>query len=81
VAEIEGENDDDMSSEDELSDAFATLLVDIEEEEVGEQPDSYFTSVKSFFSTESLVTSHINPYVKTLVDDLNNQALVHQLIA
>jgi hypothetical protein len=82
VAEIEGENDDDMSSEDELGDAFASLLVDTEEEEVGKQhTDSYFTSVESFFSTELSIVSYTIPYVKTLVDDLNNQALVHQLTA
>jgi hypothetical protein len=72
VAEIEGENNDDISSKDELSNAFATLLVNIKEEEVREQPDSYFTLVKSFFLTKSLIISHINPYVKTLVNNLNN---------
>jgi hypothetical protein len=72
VAEIEGKNDDNISSKDKLSNAFATLLVDIEKEEVREQPDSYFTLVESFFSTKSLVTSYINPYIKTLVDNLNN---------
>jgi len=46
VAEIEGENDDNISSKDELSNAFASLLVDIKEEEVREQyTDSYFTLV------------------------------------
>jgi hypothetical protein len=73
VAEIEGENDDDISSEDKLSDAFASLLVDIKEEEVRKQhTDSYFTSIESFFLTKLLVISYTIPYVKTLVDNLNN---------
>ena len=73
MAEIKGENDDDISSEDKLSDAFASLLVNIKEEEVGEQyTNSYFTLVKSFFSTKSLVVFYIILYVKTLVDDFNN---------
>jgi hypothetical protein len=72
MAEIEGKNDDDISSKDKLSNAFVTLLVDIKEEEVKEQPDSYFTLIKTFFSTKSLVISYINPYIKTLVNDLNN---------
>ena len=61
-----------MSNKDKLSNAFATFLVNIKEEEVREQPDSYFTSIKSFFLIKSLITSYINPYIKTLIDNLNN---------
>ena len=76
MAEIEGKNNNNANSKDELSNAFAALLASIigeEIEETGEQySDSYFTSIKSFFLTKSLAISHIIPYVKTLVDNLNN---------
>jgi hypothetical protein len=84
VAEIEGNN----TSKDELGDAFDALLADIGEEEEEQHLEqcsnsyftsSYFTSVESLL-TESLVApSIIVPYAKTLVNDLNNQALMHQL--
>jgi hypothetical protein len=73
VAEIEGKNDDNISSKDKLSDAFVSLLVDIKEEEVREQyTNSYFTLIKSFFLTKLLIVSYTILYIKTLVDDLNN---------
>jgi hypothetical protein len=83
VAEIEGDN----ISEDKLGNAFEALLADIGEEEEEEQypeqyPDSYFTS--SYFTlVESLLIellvapSIVVPYAKTLVNNLNNQALMH----
>ena len=72
MAEFEGK-DNNISSKDKLSDAFATLLTNIEEDKQGEQhTDSYFTLVKSSFLTKSLVVSYIIPYVKTLVNNLNN---------
>ena len=73
MAGIEGENDNDISNKDELSDAFVTLLVDIKEEEIKEQyTDFYFTLVKSFFLTKSLIISYIILYIKTLINNLNN---------
>jgi hypothetical protein len=73
MAEIESE---DNTSEDELSDAFKALLADTSKEEE-QYSDSYFTSVE-VLSTESSVP-YIVPYVETLVDNLNNQAFMHQL--
>jgi len=73
MAEIEGDN----TSKDKLSDAFEALLADTSEEEE-QHLDSYFTLVK-VLSTKSLVPPIIIPYAKTLVNDLNNQALMHQL--
>jgi hypothetical protein len=73
VAEIEGENDDNISSEDKLSDAFASFLVNTKEEEVREQyTNSYFTLVKSFFSTKLSIVFYTILYIKTLIDNLNN---------
>jgi hypothetical protein len=59
------------ASEDELSNAFKALLVNITEEEEEEQPSkSYFTLIKSLL-TKSLVP-YIIPYTKTLVNNLKN---------
>jgi hypothetical protein len=73
VAEFEGEDDD---SEDELGNAFITLLVDIEEEEVLEEQhsDSYFTLVEHLLTEPAHVGS---PHVEVLIKELNNQALIH----
>jgi hypothetical protein len=67
VAEIEGKNDNDISNKNKSSNAFVTLSVNIKEEKVREQySDSYFTLIRL------LIVSYIIPYVKTLVNNLNN---------
>jgi len=75
MARIEGE-DDNISSEDELGDAFATLLVDTKEEEVLEEQhsDSYFTLVEHLLTEPAYVGS---PYAEVLIKELNNQALIY----
>jgi hypothetical protein len=78
VAKFEGEDDD---SEDELGDAFVTLLVDTEEEEVLEEHlDLYFTSVENLL-TELAIPHAGSPHAEVLIKELNNQALLHQLTA
>ena len=76
VAKIESENDSDTNSKDELSNAFAALLAGIIEEEIKETGkqhlSSYFTLVKSFFLTKSLIVFYIIFYVKTLLNNFNN---------
>jgi hypothetical protein len=67
VARIEGK--DNIDSEDKLSNAFAALMVDIDKED--QHLDTFFTLVKG------LLTKPAVPYVETLVEELNNQALVH----
>ena len=73
VAEFEGK---DNNSKDELGNAFATLLVDIKEEEVLEEQhsDLYFTLVEHLLIKPSHARS---PYAKVLIKELNNQALIH----
>ena len=75
VAGIEGE-DDNISSEDKLGDAFIALLVDIKEEEVLEEQhsDLYFTLVKHLLTKPAYIGS---PYAEVLIKELNNQALMH----
>jgi hypothetical protein len=74
MAEIEGENEDDISNKDKLGNAFIALLVDIEEEEeeVGEQcSDLYFTLVENLLT--KLAIAYIgSPYAKVLIKELNN---------
>jgi hypothetical protein len=79
VAEIEGDN----TSKDKLSNAFEALLADIGKEEEEQHPEqysnSYFTLVKSLLIELSVAPSIVVLYTKTLVNNLNNQALMHQL--
>jgi hypothetical protein len=82
VAEIEGNN----TSKDKLSNAFKALLADTSKEEEEQHPkqysnsyftSSYFTSIKSLLTKLPVAPSVIIPYAKTLVNNLNNQALMH----
>jgi hypothetical protein len=78
MAEIEGE--DSTNSEDELGDAFATLLLNATDKDtpLGDTPHS--SNSKTFFTLiEGFLTKSAVPYSETLVDSLNNQALMHQL--
>jgi hypothetical protein len=78
MTEIEGENEDNTSNKDKLTNAFITLLVDLNKDKLGEQySDSYFTSIKNFFLTKLLVIFYTILYVKTLINNLNNQALIY----
>jgi len=79
VAEIEGE---DHTSKDDLGDAFKALLADTSEEEKEQYSDSYFISsyftlVKSLLTELPVAPSIVIHYAKTLVNNLNNQALMH----
>jgi len=77
MAEIEGKDD----SKDKLGDAFITLLVNIEEDKVAEEySDSYFTLVEHLL-TEPTIAHAGSPHAKVLIKELNNQALIHRLIA
>ena len=73
MAEFEGKDD---NSEDELGNAFITLLVDIEEEEVLKEQylDSYFTLVEYLLTKLAYIGS---PHIEVLIKELNNQALMH----
>jgi hypothetical protein len=77
MAEIEGDN----TSKDKLSDAFKALLANISKEEEEQHPEqyfnSYFTSIKSLLTKLLVAPLIVIPYAKTLVDDFNNQALMH----
>jgi len=76
MAEIEGK---DNTSKDNLGDAFKALLANTSKKEEEEQYSvSYFTSIK-VLSTKLLVPYIVILYAKTLVNNLNNQALIHQL--
>jgi hypothetical protein len=79
VAKIEGK--DNISSEDKLGNAFTALLVDIDEEVAEEQhSDSYFTLVENLLTKPAI--AHIgSPHAEVLIEELNNQALMHQLMA
>ena len=72
MTKFEGK-DNNISSKDKLGNTFATFLIDIKEDKQREQyTNSYFTLIKSFFSIELLVVSYTIPYIKTLIDNLNN---------
>jgi hypothetical protein len=82
MAEIEGDN----TSKDKLGNAFEALLADIGEEEEEQHPEqysnsyftsSYFTLVKSLLTKSLVAPSIVIPYAKTLVNNLNNQALIY----
>jgi len=74
MAEIEGK---DNTSKDNLGDAFKALLANTSKKEEEEQYSvSYFTSIK-VLSTKLLVPYIVILYAKTLVNNLNNQALMH----
>jgi len=47
MAEVEGELE---SSEDELGDAFETLLADADDEDKEDTTNSYFTSIENLFT-------------------------------
>jgi len=70
-------NDDD----DDLKDAFKTLLVNYKEDSnskeelINSLAPSFFILVKNF--TTKLLVPYIVPYAKTLVNNLNNQVLMH----
>jgi hypothetical protein len=81
MAEIEGDN----TSKDKLSNAFKALLADTSEKEE-QHPEqysnsyftsSYFTSIESLSTKLLVAPSIIVPYAKTLVNNLNNQALIY----
>jgi hypothetical protein len=72
MAEIEGK---DNTSKDKLSNAFKALLANTSKEEE-QHSDSYFTSIK-VLSTKLLIPCNIVLYVKNLVSNLNNQALIY----
>ena len=59
MAEIEGENEDNIS-EDKLSDAFIALLIDIDGK-VLKHSESYFTLVKNLFTILTI------PYAKAII--------------
>ena len=84
MASFEGDFDDNDNN---LKDAFGALLVDYNNKSSNDNKEeelnnflapSYFTSIKSFLA-EPLAISYAIPYAKALVDNLNNQALIHQL--
>jgi hypothetical protein len=74
VTEIEGDSDD-TDIEDDLGNAFEALLVNTDEPAL---PTPLDPSTSFFTSVERLLTGPVH-YAETLVYDLNNQALVHQL--
>jgi len=77
MAEIEGEDD----SEDELGDAFITLLVNTKEDKVAkEHSDLYFTLIEHLLTKPTIAYAR-SPYAEVLIKELNNQALIHRLIA
>ena len=51
MAEVEGELE---SSEDELGNAFETLLVDTDDEDEEDTTDSYFTSIENLFTASDV---------------------------
>ena len=68
MAEIEGEDD----SEDELGDAFITLLVNTKEDKVAkEHSDLYFTLIENLL-TELVIPYARSPHAKVLIKELNN---------
>jgi hypothetical protein len=76
VADFKGDINDD------LEDAFSTLLVNYkdngsgEEEPTDSSAPSFFTLVKSLLT--ELAISHIgSPYAEVLIKELNNQALMY----
>jgi hypothetical protein len=81
VTNFEGDFD---NNDDDLKDAFRTLLVDYKddsnskEEPINSLAPSFFILVASF-TTKLSVPYIVIPYAKTLVNNLNNQALMHQL--
>jgi len=84
VTGIEGEADDggkineDETSEDELGDAFKTLLVDTND--VKERSSSsWFTSIENLLVELVIMTDTANTHEKGLVNDLNLLSLVYQL--
>jgi hypothetical protein len=79
VALIKGERGDergDRSGEDELSSAFDTLLVDIEDPE---EQDSYFTSVETLFTTLDLQPPKLLNTASDLVNNLMNCSCTYLL--
>jgi hypothetical protein len=79
VADFEGDVDDD------LEDAFGTLLVNHEDNGSGEEEPtdssapSFFTLVESLL-TEPAISHTGSPYIEVLIKELNNQALMYQLM-
>ena len=67
---------------DDLEDAFSTLLVDYEDNSSSEEELtnslalSFFTLVKSLL-TELAISYIGSPYAEVLIKELNNQALMH----
>jgi hypothetical protein len=82
MASFEGDFDND--DDDDLEDAFGTLLVDYKDDSSSEEEltnslaPSFFTSIASF-TTKSSVPYVVVSYVENLVSNLNDQALMHQL--
>jgi hypothetical protein len=79
IASIKGERRDerdDGSREDELSSAFNTLLVDIEDPE---EQDSYFTSVETLFTTPDLQPPKLLNTASDLINNLINRSCTHLL--
>ena len=84
MTDIEGEADDggeineDEASEDELSDAFETLLVntnDVKER----SSSSWFTLIENLLAELVIMTDTANTHEKGLINDLNSLSLIHQL--
>jgi hypothetical protein len=78
VADFEGNVNDD------LEDAFSTLLIDYKDDSSGEEEPtdssapSFFTLVESLL-TEPAISYAGSPYAEVLIKELNNQALMYQL--
>jgi hypothetical protein len=76
VAEIEGK--DNTNSKDKLSNAFATLLLNATNKDTPLRDTPYSFNSKTFFtSIKGFLTKLAVLYSKTLVNGLNNQALMH----
>ena len=77
MASFKGDFDDN----DDLEDAFRALLVDYkdnsnsEEELTNSLAPSFFTLVKSLLT--ELIPYIRSPYTEVLIQELNNQALIH----
>jgi hypothetical protein len=71
----------DFDDNDDLKDAFRALLVDYKdnsnnkEELINSLAPSFFTLVKSLLT--KLIPYIRSPYAKVLIQELNNQALMH----
>ena len=71
------------NNDDDLKDAFRTLLVNYKEDNSNNKEKlinlfafTFFTLVKSFI-TKLLIIPYIVLYAKTLADDFNNQVFLH----